>query len=329
MNKFLLGLTISSLLLLPACSNWNALNWTSKSNHEVDLNESVSPPTFIIKGNVVIGGGTQTLTPCNSEQQFWLVLGEQEKKEALSLVRHAYQPMYGEMVGHLQAPAQVGNDADFTARFVVDYINILTTENPQRCQLIRHSGKALGHEPSWSETLKKDDLSSKRETIRPEPNDDSQVYQLSNGKLYLDRKLCRDTMSDTIYGWSAQLNQSKQNYSGCALFPNQDLGMKWIGEYRAQDARSQHLSIRLELRDDHSAVTSYDYSDGSPSMIEKGFWQPLNDDQVQVTMTRIQSQYLVSERIFTRSGDKITTQQEKVNGVVYTIADGGLTLFQD
>ena len=79
---------------------------------------------------------------------------------------------------------------------------------------------------------------------------------------------------------------------------------------------------------DHSAITTYSYSNGDPSIIEQGFWQQLNQNQVQVVMTRHQQQYLISERIFTLDNGKLVAEKEKVGNVVYPIANGGLVLFE-
>jgi putative lipoprotein len=75
-------------------------------------------------------------------------------------------------------------------------------------------------------------------------------------------------------------------------------------------------------------MTTYSYNNGDPSIVEQGFWQQLNQNQVQVVMTRHQQQYLISERIFTLDNGKLVAEKEKVGNVVYPIANGGLVLFE-
>jgi putative lipoprotein len=84
----------------------------------------------------------------------------------------------------------------------------------------------------------------------------------------------------------------------------------------------------MTLLPDHTAITRYEYPDNSPATEERGFWQQLNNKQVQVIMTRHQQQYLVSQRIFTLDGNKLIAKQEKVGDIVYPIANGGLVLFK-
>ncbi|MEI8632241.1 hypothetical protein P4S72_09785 [Vibrio sp. PP-XX7] len=63
-------------------------------------------------------------------------------------------------------------------------------------------------------------------------------------------------------------------------------------------------------------------------IIETGFWQALNEHQVQVIMTQHQQQYLLSQRIFTREGNTLHAKKELVGTRVYGIANGGLTLYK-
>lgn len=98
--------------------------------------------------------------------------------------------------------------------------------------------------------------------------------------------------------------------------------------YFASSTQNAGFSVTLELNDDHSAITTYSYSNGDDPIIEQGFWQQLNTNQVQVVMTRHQQQYLISERIFTREGNQLRAKKERVGNVVYPIADGGLVLFK-
>ncbi len=115
---------------------------------------------------------------------------------------------------------------------------------------------------------------------------------------------------------------------GCATLANSDRTLGWTGFYHANSTQSTDFQIRLELNPDHSATTHYDYNNEEPSIVESGYWQQLNDNQVQVVMTRHHQQFLVSERIFTRQGDTLVAEKEKVSGTVYPIANGGLTLFK-
>ncbi|MEZ8881178.1 COG3650 family protein [Vibrio lentus] len=301
---------------------------------------SIQPQTFIMRGQVVVGHESRTFTPCGSQQQYWLDLSPELALEAQGLATRPYQALYGELIGHLTVPSQTGYNADFTARFVVDQVNVLTAENPDRCDQPLRATRAFGNEPYWSATFDKDQLKYTKmgeepqrldiESSRTSPS--TRDYQLKGnqgqGELNLKKESCSDGMSDSIYGWHAKLNLSDSNYNGCAMVANQDPTLNWSGLYFASSTQNTGFSINLELNDDHSAITTYSYSNGDPSIVEQGFWQQLNQNQVQVVMTRHQQQYLISERVFTLDNGKLVAEKEKVGNVVYPIANGGLVLFE-
>ncbi|MEZ8950027.1 COG3650 family protein [Vibrio sp. 10N.247.311.18] len=301
---------------------------------------SIQPQTFIMRGQVVVGHESRTFTPCGSQQQYWLDLSPELALEAQGLSTRPYQALYGELIGHLTVPSQTGYNADFTARFVVDQVNILTAENPDRCVQPLRSTRVFGNEPFWSATFDKDQLKYTKMGEQPQTLDiessrttsSSRDYQLegkaAQGKLNLTKESCSDGMSDSIYGWHAKLNLNDSNYNGCATVSNQDPTLDWSGLYFASSTQNSGFSINLELNNDHSAITNYSYSNGDPSIVEQGFWQQLNQNQVQVVMTRHQQQYLISERIFTLDNGKLIAEKEKVGNVVYPIANGGLVLFE-
>ncbi|MCV5927006.1 hypothetical protein OFO11_34460, partial [Escherichia coli] len=56
----------------------------------------------------------------------------------------------GEVIGHLNPPGIDGFSADFDANFVVEQVNFLTTENPNRCSQPQKPTRVFGNEPSWA-----------------------------------------------------------------------------------------------------------------------------------------------------------------------------------
>ncbi|NOH96481.1 hypothetical protein [Vibrio sp. 99-70-13A1] len=302
----------------------------------LDEPKSIQPQTFIMRGQVVVGHETRTFTPCGSKQQYWLDLPKESLQQALILPSRPYQTMYGEMIGHLSVPSQTGYNADFTARFVVEQVNLLTTENPERCSQPLRSTRAFGTEPFWSASFNKDQITYTPMGDKPQNlaiqssrvSSDKRKYSLNDGSLELQKGTCNDGMSDSIYGWKSQLAIGSKDLEGCATVANVDSTLDWSGLYFASSTDNVGFSVQLELHDNHSATTTYSYTSGEPSIVEQGFWQQLNKDQVQVVMTQHQQQYLISERIFTRNGYQITAEKEKVGNVVYPISNGGLTLFR-
>ena len=327
---------LATLAALQACSTHTASTTAVEPiKASLDKPETVQPQTFVLRGEVVIGHEVSSITPCGSNKQFWLALDSLPLSPAQHLVKTPYQPLYGEVIGHLVTPSHHGFDSDFEARFIVDQINLLTAENPNRCHLPAKATGMYGTEPNWSARFQGSKLIFQRMGFNAQAltitdsqiSSDQRHYILEDGELQLEAKNCSDGMSDSLFGWQAQVTLVNETYKGCATLSNQDATAGWSGIYNAKSTDNSGFNVQVELFPDHTAITQYDYNNGEPAIVEKGYWQQLNADQVQVVMTHHQRQFLRSERIFTREGNQLTATQEKVGDVLYPIANGGLTLF--
>lgn len=129
-----------------------------------------------------------------------------------------------------------------------------------------------------------------------------------------------------------QVNQlSADNNKRCQrpTLSKLDSSLAWVGHYFASATDQRGFGVTLDLNPDHSATTRYRYQNGERELVEQGYWQQLNSNQIQVVMTLHQRQYLVSERVFTRQGDQLHADKEKIGNKVYSISGGGITLFTD
>ncbi|TMX37508.1 hypothetical protein [Vibrio sp. Hep-1b-8] len=330
---------VMTLLTLSACSTFDSQQVTSTPTTpkaSLDNPASIQAQTFVMRGEVILGHEVRSITPCGSQQQYWLDLPNDRFQQALKLVPSPYSPLYAEVVGHLATGQADGFVADYTARFIVDSINILSAENPKRCDQPVKPTSAFGNEPYWSVAFsdkfltfqklgeEKQQLALKSSRIET----DRRRYQFDAGSLELNKRSCVDGMSDSLYGWSATLQLGDSTYNGCAMLSNKDATHNWTGVYQATSTQASNFSVSLNIASDHTATTTYSYNDGESDSVERGYWQQLNPNQVQVVMTHHQQQPLLSERIFSREGNQITADKEKVGNMVYPIADGGLTLFK-
>ncbi|MCF7484064.1 hypothetical protein L3V31_20435 [Vibrio sp. J1-1] len=329
---------LATLLVLQACSSQLPENGNKEITTppaSLDKPDTIQPQTFMLRGEVVIGHESQYIMPCGSDKQYWLQLSPQQVQRAISLSNEPYQPMYGEMIGHLNPPGSDGFSADFDANFVVEQVNLLTSENPERCSQPSKPTRVFGNEPFWSASFESDALQFQQpgklaQSITIEARQlqaRQRTYQLADGELRMTENLCSDTMSDSIYGWTATLKHDGKTYQGCGMASNVDSTQGWANTYVATSTQSQGFEVQMTLKPDHSAITQYSYSDGQAPLVERGYWQQLSPSQVQVVMTHHQQQRLKSERLFTREGNQLKATQEKVGEMVYPIADGGLVLY--
>lgn len=326
------------VLLLPACAIKEVANKPSTLTLEtrVELNNEPLPkmPAFMLRGTLVLGSETNHFVPCGSNKQYWLEGEKAILGSMFNQVTTPYEPLYAEIVGHLSTaqPHQVASD--YQAKLTVSAINLITRENSEQCLLPPRATRAFGNEPSWSVSIRHsggdlkliDKQSPLRNKNPPQINAQSRVFEFEQSTLLLERDLCKDGMSDSIYGWSAIYRTSSGSNTGCATLANLDATAHWVKHYVASSTQSKGFGVELYLAPDHSATTMYIYSDGAPTK-ESGFWQQINKDQVYVVMTHHQGQRLIAERIFTLQDGKLIAEKEKVAGRVYTIFDGGLVLF--
>ncbi|MCG9598601.1 hypothetical protein L1D15_17970 [Vibrio sp. Isolate25] len=328
---------LTILLALQACSGFQS-DAEKLQAPQASLNNpsSIKPQTFVMRGEVVLGHEVRSIVPCGSQQQYWLDLPADRFQQGMKLVRSPYAPLYGEVIGHLEAPGKEGFAADYAARFVVDKINLLTAENPHRCTQPTQPTKAFGNEPFWSVQFVGNALkftvmgeeAQQFELTSTKLEADRRRYTFQQGELELNQRSCNDGMSDSLYGWRASLKVGEKTYRGCATLSNQDATQQWADTYQAQASQSSPFSVTLSMNSDHTASTTYHYPNGGADTVEKGFWQQLNRHQVQVVSTHLQGQKLKSERIYTKKNNQLNAAQEKVGDVIYDIADGGLTLFK-
>lgn len=329
--------TLITLLALQACSIIDSNPLSPKempiSMANLDQPKSVKAQTFMMRGEVILGHEVRSIQPCGSSAQFWLDLPADKFQQGMKLLSTPYQPIYGEFIGHLTSPPKQGLSADYQAQFIVEQVNLLSTEGGDRCEKQAQPTKAFGTEPFWSVAFQDEQLifSQPGATKQTFPittsrlQKDQRQYQLGTGELILNQGSCIDNMSDSLYGWSATFTQGKQKYQGCATLSNQDATQSWVGLYQTQEEISDDFNVSLKINPDHTASTTYTYNDGS-NTTERGYWQQLNSKQIQVVMTHHQQQYLVSERLFERENGQLHSDKEKVGNVVYPIANGGLTV---
>ncbi|MGO1296097.1 MAG: COG3650 family protein [Vibrio sp.] len=327
---------VLSSLALAACSSTSSPTPTPLA----DLNhpESIKPQSFMMRGSVVIGPNSQTITPCDSQQQFQLALPKSLIKQAKSVSNSPYDARYGELTGYVEPPSQSGDNGDYAGRFIVTHINVLSGKPQYQCHHYPLPTRAFGNTPKpWSATFNQDGLvftpakgsSSQLPVSQGELSEHSRQYQFDQGALTLSARYCHDKSSHALYGWHATLDHHQQSYAGCAILGNTDSSLKWAGVYYAASKTNQGFTVSMQLSRDHTAVTRYSYEGDQPDVVETGYWQSLGHHQVQVVMTRHNQQYLVTQRIFNAKHETFTAKKEKVGDTVYPIANGGLVLYKD
>ena len=291
---------------------------------------------FMLRGTVVLGHESNSIQPCGSSQQYWLNTPLADRQAIAAITRPGYEPMYGEFIGYLEPAPSEGFAADYDGRFNVKQINLLSAEMTRGCHQPRHTTRAFGLEPSWVVEIDGQTASLLRPGLPPKQQAitakniiaGQQHYQGPDFSLALSKGRCSDTMSDSLFGWQASLEWQGREYRGCATLGTTDITLGWTGRYQGSSSIDGKpvLTTTVILNPDHSATTRYDYPSGEPGLEETGFWQQAGDNTVQVVMTRHQGRRLLSKRVFTLDGDRLTAREEIINGQTYSLGSEGLSL---
>ncbi|MGB2079711.1 MAG: copper resistance protein NlpE N-terminal domain-containing protein [Vibrio sp.] len=110
--------------------------------------------------------------------------------------------------------------------------------------------------------------------------------------------------------------------------PQTDADETFVGQYQGQAAAasSPGVTTTLALNPDHSATAVYDYQNDDPSIVETGYWQAYSDGRVNLVMTKHNDRSLISVRTFNLDNGTLTTNQESINGQVYSLGSEGMSL---
>jgi putative lipoprotein len=301
---------------------------------KLDQPETIVHRDILLRGKLIIGSESSTLIPCGGLDQYTLILTPTQYQSLSQQTRHPYQEIYAELAGHLDTPSQTGFNADYRARMQVTTINFVAKDAVRGCSEPEHPTQAFGLSPQWLVAIQKNSLKIQQPKNISSPikqqiqQRTTQIYRSNMGNLELNANLCRLQDGGQLYGWMAAFKTKNARYRGCARLSNKPFDQSWIATYQAQSANDNGLQIRLELLPNHRATTQYSYLNAPGTIQETGFWQALNEQQVEVVMTQHQQQYLISKRIFTKQGNTLRADKEKIGQKIYTISDGGLVLFK-
>lgn len=293
----------------------------------------ITPQRFMLRGEVTLGHEVRAITPCGSNTQYWLDLPANLNQGGQALTMEPYQNVYGELIGEFVEPAYDGFAADYPATFKVTQLNLMSADI-DGCNQTRNRTVASGNEPFWSVSIDGNTLTYQRPGEEAELftltgrdiSPSARIYQADGATLTLRPALCNDTMSDSIYGWASTFTKGRQTLNGCATLAADDPTQHWVGEYQGvTNIGGNSLTTTLVLSPDHTATTRYTQA-GEDAVEETGIWQQASQNKIQVMMTRHQGQYLVSERLFTRSGFTLSAEKEIINGREYSLGPNGLTL---
>ena len=86
-------LTLGALLFIAGCSQQSSIKTSDNSSEANQLSDVKTPHTFMLRGTVIIGHESQSIQPCNSDQQYWINLSPAQWQAGTDIQSSPYQPM--------------------------------------------------------------------------------------------------------------------------------------------------------------------------------------------------------------------------------------------
>jgi len=188
--------------------------------------------TTTFRGLYIFGHEVRSFTPCGDTKKFWAI--DKTNGEIISthtrMTHEPYQQMFVEVRGYLTDTPQDGFGADYDGTIIINELIHASTEGwGCREKYGEFIYKAQGNEPGWTVFITPDEIrftSINHEDpivfpYSPPTTPGAQaVYDSSNNKnsirTILIREQCSNTMSNELFGWSANVNIDGIKYEGCA-----------------------------------------------------------------------------------------------------------------
>lgn len=331
MKALTIPLSFSTVVLLAACSSQPPQLLAEQQPVEMPTH-TIPAQDFVLRGQIYVDNNQYHIQPCGSDHRFWLELPSKALEQVNQLSLERGSQMYGEVLGHLNTTPAEGPSSPFLARFVTNTINVLSPKE-DTCQPVQNHLLALGSDPSWQVKIENgqvqyEDWNNRQVTTRIKSSNISakqQTYHFADqSQLVITPQYCFDEKSKNLYAWSATFTTNNQTQQGCLQQANIDINQQWASVYQSKTIAG--LTTSLILNADHTATTRYDYQNGDDSVTEQGFWQQVNDKQINVVMSRYQGRKLTAQRIYDVNGFTLLATQETINGMEYNLGDRGLSL---
>ncbi len=185
------------------------------------------------RGSFVFGHEVRSFTLCGSSEELWVFDETNGDARAIheAMTNAPYQPIFMEIRGMLTDAPSDGFGAEYSGGIVFkEVIHASQIEESWGCRekYGEFIFKAQGNEPGWSVVIRQDDIlfstvgmvTKGFPKVPPSRSETSTTYESNSYyhslNVVITRARCLDTMSDEIFGWTAQATFDGKTYTGCA-----------------------------------------------------------------------------------------------------------------
>ena len=244
-KKIIVKLFLLALIVFAADCKNDKLETGNKTSTETSVSERRKDSLKIIKsdtgaifeGLYIINKNTNSFRDCRYPDSIYLVNDEtgnlKKSYEKIFSVKNVYGSVYARFKGEKKATDGINSEKYPSTLYVKEVLQLEKKNFRNTC--INYEFWALGNEPGWSLQISKNeniiefyDFSDKKSYYcfyeEPVDEDGAIVYAAHNNiqrytiKIRIRKEKCSDTMSDTSYDYSAEVELSKgKKFKGCAI----------------------------------------------------------------------------------------------------------------
>lgn len=192
------------------------------------VEESRNAAMRVLRGHATIGHEVRSFVECDTAREGWILDMTQGDLAGIyeTLAGEQYQPVFIEVNGTWRNPPAAGFGADFDAAVVVDRL-VRAEREGFGCldEPSSYSYRASGNEPSWRLDVQGADISLSRmggspieaTALEMQVEDGSRAITTDGMLIRLNENRCVDSMSGSVYAWTAELEIGDDHLTGCAV----------------------------------------------------------------------------------------------------------------
>ena len=181
-----------------------------------------------LRGHATIGHEVRTFVECDSTREGWILDSTRGDLAGVyeALAIEQYQPIFIELNGTWREPPSTGFGTEFEEAVAVDRL-IRAEREGFGCldEPKSYSFRASGNEPGWRLDLRGNDLSVSRmsgsateATVKSfQVESESVVIDADGVTMHLTEERCVDSMSGSIFAWTAVVELGDEHLTGCAV----------------------------------------------------------------------------------------------------------------
>jgi len=294
-----------------------------------------------LRGMLSLGPAGRSFTPCGSSQHFWVAPGSEIDTLYPQLTHTREQQVYAELSARLAPPPASGPGADHDALLKPHQLYHMAVESAGCNRPPLTQSRAHGNEPFWALTLDEGGASYAEPAGQQQWQLDKQtgengnqhyLFHTASGEtatLSITPQACLDSMAGAYYRWQAKLqfNEVQRiHHQGCADMVRSDDTAGWAGRYHSAESTQSDSKIELRLLPDYRAELRFHFPQSGTDSIDHGLWQPLEENRLQLLLTRRDNRKLNTEINFDVNDGKLLAHQQTVNNTTFSFGDFPLQL---